>query len=105
MVFGKGKDRNLLYVLNKFESTISVVDTRKRTEEKRVSLFDPSPEVIKVGRKHLYNTVETSGLGHIACASCHVDGRTDSLAWDLGDPSGEMEAIDLSELIDNHIDR
>ena len=32
----------------------------------------------------------TSGLGQASCASCHVDARTDRLAWDLGDPAGEM---------------
>ena len=29
----------------------------------------------------------TSGLGVTACESCHVDGRMDGLAWDLGDPA------------------
>ncbi len=98
LVFGKGNNKHLLYVLNKFDSSISIVDTWERTEIQRRSLFDPSPQAIKAGRKHLYNTVETSGLGHISCGSCHVDARTDGLAWDLGDPSGSMEAIDHQNL-------
>jgi YVTN family beta-propeller protein len=80
--------RQRLYVLNRFSATISVVDTLSQIVVGTVPLFDPTPEVIKVGRKHLYDTHKTSGLGHVACASCHVDARMDRLAWDLGDPAG-----------------
>jgi hypothetical protein len=55
-----------------------------------VAVFDPTPTAIRNGRKHLYDTRSSSGLGQVSCASCHVDGRFDRLAWDLGNPSGEM---------------
>ena len=29
----------------------------------------------------------------IACASCHIDGKMDRLAWDLGDPTGLMDIV------------
>jgi YVTN family beta-propeller protein len=82
-----------LYVLNKFAASVSVVDTGTNTEVARVPFFDPSPGAIKVGRKHLYDTHKSSGLGHIACGSCHVDGRMDRLAWDLGNPAGDMKSV------------
>lgn len=85
--------RERLYVLNRFEGSISVVSVTTETELARVPFYDPTPPEIKIGRKHLYNTHKNSGLGHIACASCHVDGRMDRLAWDLGDPSGEMKDV------------
>ncbi|MFL5349540.1 MAG: beta-propeller fold lactonase family protein [Hyalangium sp.] len=94
------EDRGQLYVLNRFAASISVVELdahpeKHRYEEKhRVAYFDPTPAVIKVGRKHLYDTHKNSGLGHISCASCHVDGRMDRLAWDLGDPTGQMAPQD-----------
>ncbi|MEQ1892470.1 MAG: hypothetical protein ABL998_08025 [Planctomycetota bacterium] len=81
--------RAQLYVLNKFDSTISVVSTSSQSEVARVRFFDPSPTAIKRGRRHLYDTHETSGTGIVSCASCHPDARTDRLAWDLGDPSGD----------------
>jgi len=87
-------DQELLYVLNKFEATLSIIDTASFTLLNTVALFDPSPAAIKIGRRHLYDTHLNSGLGHIACASCHVDARLDRLAWDLGDPSGAMKAFD-----------
>jgi len=82
-----------LYVLNKFAGSISVVDTTTETETGRVPFFDPSPSAIKVGRKHVYDTHKNSGLGQLACGSCHVDARMDRLAWDLGDPAGDMKSI------------
>lgn len=86
--------RNQLYVLNRFEGTLSVINMNSRRETARVAFFDPTPESIRAGRRHLYDTHRTSGLGHVSCASCHVDARTDRLAWDLGDPGGNMIAID-----------
>ena len=93
------ESRNRLYVVNKFEGSLSVINTQTETVIDTVPYFDPTPEPIKVGRKHLYDTHKTSGLGHVACASCHVDGRMDRLAWDLGDPIGEV--IDLDPMKHN----
>jgi len=87
------ENRNRLYVLNRFAGSISVIDTNLEVELGRVPLFDPTPTAIRVGRKHLYDTRKNSGLGHISCASCHVDGRMDRIAWDLGDPAGEMKTF------------
>ena len=85
--------RGRLYVWNRFSSTISVVDTESETVVETVPVFDPTPASIRAGRKHLYNTHATSGLGHVSCASCHVDARFDRLAWDLGDPHAEVRNI------------
>jgi DNA-binding beta-propeller fold protein YncE len=87
--------RNRFYVLNKFSADISTVDVVSNGEIlPRAKLHDPSGPAIKIGRKHLYNTHSTSGLGHIACASCHVDARMDRLSWDLGNPAGTMSPFD-----------
>jgi YVTN family beta-propeller protein len=90
--------RNRLYVLNKFEASISAVDTGTHLELGRVSFFDPSPAAIVLGRAHLYDAHERSGTGVVSCASCHVDARMDRLAWDLGEPAGAMKAVDEQEL-------
>jgi DNA-binding beta-propeller fold protein YncE len=82
--------RSRLYVLNRFSSSLSVVDTASETLVADVPLFDPTPRTVKDGRRHLYDTRLTSGLGQASCASCHPDARMDRLAWDLGDPSGEV---------------
>lgn len=86
--------RSRLYVWNRFEGSVSVVDTAAWAEVARVPTFDPTPAVVRTGRRHLYDTHATSGLGHVACASCHADARMDRLAWDLGDPSGTVKPFD-----------
>ncbi len=85
--------RSRLYVLNKFDGSITTIDSAVRNVISTTPLFDPTPLVIKIGRKHLYDTHKNSGLGHVACASCHVDSRFDRLAWDLGDPAGAPQAV------------
>jgi len=87
------ESRQRLYVFNRFEATISVVDTETEEVIGTVPLFDPTPQVIKAGRRHFYDTHKTSGLGHVSCASCHPDGRMDRLAWALGDPAGTVVRI------------
>ena len=58
--------RSRLYVLDKFEGAISVVDSVSEVESVRVPFFDPSPSAIRIGRKHLYDTHKNSGLGQLA---------------------------------------
>lgn len=90
--------RNQLYTMNRFDGSISVVDITTpsaATVSSTIPFFDPTPDVIKTGRVHLYGTHENSGLGQIACGSCHLDSRKDRLAWDLGNPSGDIKALDL----------
>jgi YVTN family beta-propeller protein len=84
------ESRQRLYVWNRFSSTISVLDTASNTVMTNIPVFDPTPEIIRRGRPHLYDTRRTSGPGIASCASCHVDGRTDRLAWDLGNPAGNL---------------
>ncbi len=88
--------RGRLYVLNRFEATVSVLDVNTLAETGRVAFFDPTPAVIRNGRRHLYDTHATSGLGQASCASCHIDSRMDRLAWDLGDPAGAVKVLDGS---------
>lgn len=86
-------DGSRLYVLNKFAGSISTIDTASRSELQRQAYFDPTPASVREGRPLLYDTHATSGLGQASCASCHVDTRLDGLAWDLGNPAGELKAI------------
>ncbi|HEV2803618.1 MAG TPA: beta-propeller fold lactonase family protein [Chthoniobacterales bacterium] len=87
---GSGK----LYSLNRISNTISVVDTAANAvvSEVPVGGFDPTPVVIKNGRGFLYDA-RLSGNGTVSCASCHLDGTNDRLAWDLGDPNGQMQNV------------
>ncbi|MEM7457622.1 MAG: hypothetical protein AAF456_25050, partial [Planctomycetota bacterium] len=78
-----------LYVLNRLSTSISVIDTDRSRVVNEVAMFDPTPREIREGRGYLFDA-KLSGNGTVSCASCHVDGDRDGLAWDLGDPGGEM---------------
>jgi len=83
-----------LYCLNRLDNSISVFDPTgmQYSELARVWLFDPTPDMIRSGRRFLYNS-RLSLKGMVACASCHVDGRTDGLVWFLdavGDPTTKV---------------
>ncbi|MEM7130437.1 MAG: putative Ig domain-containing protein [Chloroflexota bacterium] len=84
---------NLGFVMNKFSGSISIINLNSLQEINEVPFDDPTPAVIKNGRSFLYDTHQTSGLGHVSCASCHVDARADRLAWDLGDPNGPSVSV------------
>ncbi|HUQ04741.1 MAG TPA: hypothetical protein VM261_19705 [Kofleriaceae bacterium] len=80
--------RRKAYVLTRFDNSISIVDLRTRAEVNKVEMYNPEPASVTVGRQYLYDTDFTSGHGDSACASCHIGGDNDDLAWDLGDPGG-----------------
>ena len=80
-----------LYVLNRIANTICIIDTAANTVLKEIPVgsYDPTPATIRQGRGFLYDA-KLSGNGTMACAACHIDAEMDHLAWDLGDPGGEM---------------
>ena len=80
-----------LYVLNRVANTISIIDPQNNVvvREVRTGSHDPTPTVVREGRGFLYDA-KLSGNGTVSCASCHVDSEMDLIAWDLGDPGGQM---------------
>ncbi|WP_437838574.1 beta-propeller fold lactonase family protein [Sorangium sp. So ce1153] len=84
------EDRHRLYVLARFDNAISVIDTRTRHEVAHVPMHNPEPPSVVRGRRFLYDASLSSSHGDSSCASCHIFGDFDSLAWDLGNPDGSM---------------
>ena len=82
--------RERLYVYARFTNELLILDTSSSAPKilERLSMHTPEPEGITAGRHVLYYAPEMSANGDQACASCHVFGEADSLAWDLGDPDG-----------------
>ena len=77
-----------LYVLTRFDNAISVVDTALRSEISHLPIHSPELASITAGRRFFYDSRFSSSNGEASCASCHIFGDFDSLAWDLGDPAG-----------------
>jgi len=94
------EDRGRLYVLNKLANTISVIETRpveKLAGEVPAGSVERMPAAVKEGRGFLFDA-RLSGNGTASCASCHIDADLDGLAWDLGDPGGEMITVQGANL-------
>jgi DNA-binding beta-propeller fold protein YncE len=83
--------RNRLYVLTRFDDAVSVVDLATRDEIGHVPLHNPEPASVVEGRPFLYDAALTSSNGEAACASCHIFGDMDDLAWDLGNPDDAVK--------------
>jgi DNA-binding beta-propeller fold protein YncE len=83
--------RNRLYALTRFDNAVSVIDLGARSEVAHHTLHNPEPPSVVAGRPLLYDAVATSSNGEASCASCHVFGDMDDLAWDLGNPDAPVK--------------
>ncbi|MEM7349165.1 MAG: hypothetical protein AAF657_00060 [Acidobacteriota bacterium] len=94
-----------LYVLNRLENSLTIIDPVAETELDNVRLnHDPRPDYILIGQRFLYDA-KLSGNGFDSCASCHTDARTDGLAWHLGTPAtaGPAFPAGLDDMIGNPV--
>lgn len=80
-----------LFVYSRIAHAVSVIDVPNRTLLSSRSLFSPESTAVKEGRRFLYDASLTSANGTVSCASCHVFGDLDHLAWDLGNPDERMQ--------------
>jgi len=79
------------YVLTRFNNAVVTVDLSSFSELASEPMFNPEPDAVIAGRRHLYRSEDVSRFGNASCASCHLFGDTDGLAWDLGNPDIEVE--------------
>jgi DNA-binding beta-propeller fold protein YncE len=79
-----------LYVLTRFDNGVSIIDTDAREEIGHVTMHNPEPPAVVQGRRFLYDAALTSSHGDSSCATCHIFGDNDQLAWDLGNPDGDV---------------
>lgn len=78
------------YVATRFDNGISVVSLTTNAEVAHMRMHDPEPAHVIYGRPVLYDARLSSSTGEAACGSCHVFGDMDHLAWDLGNPDGDV---------------
>ncbi|MGI9285735.1 MAG: YncE family protein [Pseudomonadales bacterium] len=78
--------RGRLYVMTHVDHAVVVVDLASGAELQRLSMPNPEPAALSAGRFMLYDAQRSSSNGEASCASCHVFGDLDQLAWNLGNP-------------------
>ncbi len=82
--------RGLLYVMTRFDDAVKVIDLKTNQEIAALPLPNPEPASVVKGRPMLYDATRFSGNGEASCASCHIFGDMDDLAWDLGNPDATV---------------
>jgi YVTN family beta-propeller protein len=81
------QDGKQLYVANRLDDNISVIDT---ASDKVVSTIDlGGPRTINALRRgeQIFFTADYAFQGQFGCANCHLDATIDGLQWDL-EPDG-----------------
>jgi DNA-binding beta-propeller fold protein YncE len=78
--------RGRLYVMTRFDNSVKVIDLASKQQIAQAPLPNPEPASVVEGRPFLYDATRFSGNGEASCASCHIFGDMDDLAWDLGNP-------------------
>ena len=80
-------DGRRLFVANRLEDTISVIDTHTNRVVSTITLAGPKTiSVLRRGEQTFY-TARYGFQGQIGCSNCHIDSTFDGLTWDL-EPDG-----------------
>jgi YVTN family beta-propeller protein len=75
-------DGKTLVVANYLGDSLTVIDTAKQKVTRNVSLNGPLPDAARRG-EILFNSAKLTQFGQFTCASCHPNGGSDGLSWDL----------------------
>ena len=80
-------DGRKLFVANRLDDSIGVIDTRTNRVATTIDLAGPKTiTVLRRGEQTFY-TARYSFQGQIGCSSCHIDSTFDGLQWNL-EPDG-----------------
>jgi YVTN family beta-propeller protein len=94
------RDGSKLFVANRLDDSISVIDTRTNRVSNTIKLDGPKTiSPVRHGEQTFY-TARHSFQGQIGCATCHIDSTFDGLTWDL-EPDGFGRDIVDNRLIED----
>ena len=80
-------DGKRLYVANRLDDTLSVIDTETQKVKSTIDLGGPNHvDALRRGER-LFYTADFAFQGQFGCSNCHLDATIDGLQWDL-EPDG-----------------
>jgi YVTN family beta-propeller protein len=71
-----------LYVANRLDDSISVIDLGRKNEQRVLRIGSLEPDASRRGEQLFYSARFAFGR-QFSCASCHLDGIADGLTWDF----------------------
>src|SRR5262249_27521058 len=75
-------DGKTLVVSNYLGDSLTVIDTKTLKVVRHIPLGGPEPDAVRRG-EILFNSGKMTFHGQFTCASCHPNGGSDGLTWDL----------------------
>jgi YVTN family beta-propeller protein len=94
------RDGRRLYVANRLDDTISVIDTGTLGVASTIALAGPKAvSTLRRGEQTFYSA-RYSFQGQISCSSCHIDSTFDGLQWDLEPDGFGIDIVDNKMLED-----
>ncbi len=93
-------DGKRLYVANRLDDTISVIDTNAEKVISTIDLDGPkNADALRRGER-LFYTANFAFQGQFGCSNCHIDSTVDGLEWDL-EPDGFGKDVVDNRLLEN----
>ncbi len=93
-------DGRRLFVANRLDDTLSVIDTKRLSVAGTVALEGPKTiSALRRGEQAFYSA-HYSFQGQISCSSCHIDSTFDGLQWNL-EPNGFGRDIVDNKLLED----
>lgn len=94
------KDGKLLYVANRLDDNVSVIDTAKNQVVSTIDLG--GPKTINAFRRgeRIFFTADYAFQGQFGCSNCHLDATIDGLQWDLEPDGFGKDIVDNRSLED-----
>jgi YVTN family beta-propeller protein len=93
-------DGRRLFVANRLDDTLSMIDTKTLRVVTTVALDGPKTvSVLRRGEQTFYSA-HYSFQGQISCSSCHIDSTYDALTWNL-EPNGFGRDIVANRLLED----
>ena len=87
-------DGRRLYVANRMDDTIGVIDTQRNTLVSTIDLGGAKEVTPMRKGEQIFNTAKYGFQGHFGCANCHIDGTFDGMEWDLEPDGFGVDVVD-----------
>jgi YVTN family beta-propeller protein len=93
-------DGSRLFVANRLDDTLSVIDTSKLRVAATITLEGPKAISARRRGEQTFYSAHYSFQGQISCSSCHIDSTYDALTWNL-EPNGFGRDIVANRLLED----
>ena len=93
-------DGRSLYVTNRMEDSITVIDTATGNVIGRIDLGGPKTVTPLRRGEQIFYTAKYSFQGQFSCANCHIDTTFDGLQWDLEPDGFGVDIVDNRSMED-----